>query len=210
MAEFPSLPLFTDAYLADAGHLSDAEHGRYLLILMTMWRAPECRLPNDDEWLSRRFRRSVESVQSELRPIIAEFLQTNGNWLTQKRLRKEWEWCRRYSKNQSDRAKSRWDKEKDTCNGTSAATPSGNAPTLTPNKERIERFKTIGEVNANPRNGWSPPKHGATGKGRVYILSGTSEWEAYAEDFRKAHNGESPLPNDHGGKWFKTTGEASH
>ena len=29
MARFPSLPLFVDAYLADTGHLTDAEHGRY-------------------------------------------------------------------------------------------------------------------------------------------------------------------------------------
>src|SRR4051812_21801143 len=59
MAEFPALPLWTDAYLADCGHLSDAEHGRYFLLLMAMWRAPECRLPNDNDWLARRFRRSV-------------------------------------------------------------------------------------------------------------------------------------------------------
>lgn len=38
MAEFPALPLWTDAYLADTAHLSYEEHGLYFHILMTMWR----------------------------------------------------------------------------------------------------------------------------------------------------------------------------
>ena len=135
MAAFPSLPLFTDAYLADAGHLTDAEHGRYFLLLMQMWRTPECRLPNDDEWLARRFRRTVEQVRADLRPIISEFMQTDGNWITQKRLRKEWEWCRGHSKKQSDIAKSRWNKEKGACHGNA---PAGNAPTPIPTPTPIE------------------------------------------------------------------------
>ncbi len=50
MADFPALPLFTDAYLADCSHLSDAEHGRYLRLLMLVWLSPECRVPNDDKF----------------------------------------------------------------------------------------------------------------------------------------------------------------
>lgn len=53
MAEFPALPLFTDAYMADTRHLSAAQHGAYLLLLMTAWRMPDCKLPDDDVFLSR-------------------------------------------------------------------------------------------------------------------------------------------------------------
>ena len=53
MAEFPALPLWTDAYLADTTHLSTIEHGAYLLLLMTAWRTKECCLPDDDKLLSR-------------------------------------------------------------------------------------------------------------------------------------------------------------
>lgn len=53
MAKFPSMPLFTDAYMADTRHLTAAQHGAYLLMLMTAWRMPDGMLPNDDDFLSR-------------------------------------------------------------------------------------------------------------------------------------------------------------
>lgn len=53
MAEYPALPLFTDAYMADTRHLTPAQHGAYLLLLMTAWRMPDCKLPNDDTFLCR-------------------------------------------------------------------------------------------------------------------------------------------------------------
>jgi uncharacterized protein YdaU (DUF1376 family) len=53
MAEFPVLPIFTDAYLADTRHLTAAQHGAYLLLLMSAWRTKDCALPNDDNFLSR-------------------------------------------------------------------------------------------------------------------------------------------------------------
>lgn len=138
MAEFPALPLWTDAYLADCGHLSDEEHGRYFLLLMAMWRAPECRLPNDDEWLARRFRRTVADIVSQFRPLIAEFCQTTGNWITQKRLAREHAYVRARGKKQSDAAKSRWEKEKGACHG--------NAPTPTPTP-------TVSEGDKSPSAG---------------------------------------------------------
>lgn len=53
MSEFPSIPFFTDAYLADTRHLSTLEHGAYLLLLMMAWRQPDCRMPNDDDTLAK-------------------------------------------------------------------------------------------------------------------------------------------------------------
>lgn len=69
MAEFPTLPLFTDAYLADTRHLTAAQHGAYLLLLMMAWRMPDCLLPDDDAKLSawaamdfRTWRKNKETV----------------------------------------------------------------------------------------------------------------------------------------------------
>ncbi|ACL63205.1 DUF1376 domain-containing protein [Methylobacterium nodulans] len=45
MSAYPSLPLFTDAFIADTGHLSAAETGAYLMLLMVAWRSPGCSLP---------------------------------------------------------------------------------------------------------------------------------------------------------------------
>jgi uncharacterized protein YdaU (DUF1376 family) len=132
MADYPALPLWTDAYLADCGHLDDAEHGRYLLILMAMWRAPGQRLPNDDEWLARKFKRSVERVKSELRPLIAEFCFSDGNWIKQKRLEKEFKYVKKQADQRSVAAKARWNKEKKNAGAHTDAPSARNAPTPTP------------------------------------------------------------------------------
>lgn len=130
MAEFPALPLFVDAYMLDCGHLTDAEHGRYLQILMQLWIAPQQRLPNDDEWLARKFRRTPEEVRRDLRPLCSEFCQVSGNWITQKRLSKVFEHVKATSKKQSDRAKARWYKDKDVSHGNADVHRSGNATAM--------------------------------------------------------------------------------
>ena len=73
MAEFPALPIFTDAYLRDCWHLSDAEHGRYFLLLMLIWQTPNCRVPNDREWIARKLRRTPEQYDTDIKPIVDEF-----------------------------------------------------------------------------------------------------------------------------------------
>lgn len=151
MADLPFMPLATDAYMADCSHLSDAEHGRYLLILMAMWRAPGQRLPNDDAWLARKFCRSVEAVAAELRPIIEEFCRCDGNWITQKRLAREYETATKSVKRRSDAAKARWER---TRGGESKA------------RENVDSGAvTIGEppatVSANPLNNNETHTHNA-------------------------------------------------
>ena len=137
MAAHPGLVIWTDAYLADTTHLTDAEHGRYLLLLMLMWRTPGCRIPNDDAWLARHFRRTVGEVKSDLRPIIAEFCKTDGNWIWQKRLKQEHEQRDEKAKTQSVRAKSRWNKNKDLCPDDATPHHPGNATLPYPSlKER--------------------------------------------------------------------------
>ena len=113
MAEFPALPLFTDAYIADTDHLSDSETGVYFRLLMLMWRSPQCRIPNDVSWIARRLRKTPEQVVEYVMPIINEFCQQDGNWLSQKRLRREWEWCEIKRRQSAYAANSRWNKGKD-------------------------------------------------------------------------------------------------
>ena len=138
MAKFPAMPLWTDAYLADCGHLDDAETGRYLLMLIHLWRAPRQRFPNDDAWLARKFRRSVEDVQSQIRPLISEFCSNDGNWVWQNRLAKEFKYLAAKRTQQSDRAKTRWAKDKESCHARNAA--SGNAlSTPTPTVSKKEK-----------------------------------------------------------------------
>ena len=112
MAEFPALPIWTDAYMLDCGHLTDAEHGRYFLLLMLIWRSPECRIPNEPEWVSRKLKRTLAEYESDILPLINEFCKNTGNWITQKRLSKEFLYLQKKSKSQSDKANLRWTKEK--------------------------------------------------------------------------------------------------
>lgn len=92
--------------------------------------------------------------------------------------------------------------------GASASAPEQNTADHKQNQSRHEgnNFEGVKE------KGWKPPRHGTVQKvngvaKRVYINSGTPEWNAYAESYREVHKRE-PIPNAHGGKWFKWSGEA--
>ena len=88
MAEFPALPLWTDAYLGDTTHLTTIEHGAYLLLLMTAWRTTEARLPDDDQLLAR-YVRMTPGQWKRMRPIIAAFFTIQNGFWTQGRLTDE-------------------------------------------------------------------------------------------------------------------------
>lgn len=88
MAEFPALPLFTDAYLGDTTHLSTFEHGAYLLLLIVSWRSPGCCLPDDDSLLSR-YTRMTRDKWRKVRPILEPFFTIRDGFWHQARLQDE-------------------------------------------------------------------------------------------------------------------------
>lgn len=81
MASLPYMPFFVDAYVLDAGHLTEIEHGAYLRLLCLAWAMPECRVPNDNDWLARKLARSVDVIVSLYRPIISEFFICDEQWI---------------------------------------------------------------------------------------------------------------------------------
>lgn len=152
MAEFPALPLWTDALAADTEHLSHLEYGLYQRMLNTAWRQPSCDLPNDRVWLMRRFRLTDQEYDEICAPIIAEFWHQNGSGrLEQKRLKKERKYVKEKREKQRARAKSRWEKEKAPCRGNAAPHASGNAPTPTPTpiKKETEAKASSKKESAN-------------------------------------------------------------
>ncbi|WP_235936087.1 YdaU family protein [Devosia aurantiaca] len=62
------MPLHIENYLADTGHLTAAEHGAYLMLIMHYWR--EGSLP-DDERIIARISRLTASQWAGSRPILA-------------------------------------------------------------------------------------------------------------------------------------------
>lgn len=113
MAEFPSMPLWTDAYLADTRHLSTKEHGAYLLLLMEAWRRPSCSLPDDDELMARLAGLSLHEWD-EVREQVLAFWTFDGRRKEWKQLRllKERSYVAQKSASQRDKALRRWDKTK--------------------------------------------------------------------------------------------------
>jgi uncharacterized protein YdaU (DUF1376 family) len=130
MAEFPAMPLWTDAYLGDTSHLTTIEHGAYLLLLIAMWRTSEKRLPSDDKLLAR-YARCTAGQWARMKPILMAFFKANGGFITQSRLTDEANAVRQHSRKQSDKAKARWLKDKETPDAAAVPEPCRNDASLT-------------------------------------------------------------------------------
>lgn len=89
MAEFPALPIFTDAFIADTLHLNALQTGAYFMLLMVAWRTKECALPDDDDRLAA-FARLDKRTWLKNRDVILSFWhRNNAGHLYQKRLTDE-------------------------------------------------------------------------------------------------------------------------
>lgn len=143
MAELAFLPLATDAWVADTAHLPRVERGLYMDLLILMWRSPECRVPNDLEWISRKLRCSPDEAEV-LKNIVSEFCRSTGNWIDQKRLRKEWDYVRERSEKRRGAAKARWEKDKESCTSNAQVHNGCNAPTPTPTPTLLPLDKSNG------------------------------------------------------------------
>jgi uncharacterized protein YdaU (DUF1376 family) len=146
MAEFPALPLWTDAYLGDTTHLTTIEHGAYLLLLMVAWRSGGCRLPDDDRLLARYARLTAQQWK-RMRPVLSDFFVVeNGHW-TQRRLTDEAVAVKQMRQRQADKGKASALKRKGR-HSTGAKSgsipvatelqPGGNLPLPTPTSEDKE------------------------------------------------------------------------
>lgn len=160
MAEFPALPLWTDAYLGDTTHLTTIEHGAYLLLLMAMWRN-NGKLPDDDKLLAR-YSRLTAGQWARIAPTIRAFFRIEDGQITQGRLTDELDAVRQHSKRQSDNVKARWRKTKE--NGDTAVIPevqSGNTPLPLPIpvKEVSEGKPSLGRSPSRFQDFWDTYPH---------------------------------------------------
>lgn len=86
MAEFPAFPLWTDAYLGDTRHLTAAQHGAYLLLLITAWRTTDCSLPDDDGNLSKWSCMGMKTWLKNKKVIMDFWDLENGRWTQAKQI----------------------------------------------------------------------------------------------------------------------------
>lgn len=130
MAEFPALPLWTDAYLGDTTHLTTLEHGAYLLLLMVSWRSRDCSLADDDRLLAR-YAKVTPAQWRRLRPVIEDFFTVkDGRWI-QRRLRDEANAVRQRRQQQVEAGRASALKRKGR-HSTDVEQPSNEASTPTP------------------------------------------------------------------------------
>lgn len=115
MTDQPYMALWVADFVGDTTHLSDAEVGQYLLLLMAMWRCGGT-LPNDPARLARVARTDRVS------DAVMALLTIGDGTVTQKRLQKELAYTRERSAKQSANAKARWLKDNDSGNATAYAT----------------------------------------------------------------------------------------
>jgi uncharacterized protein YdaU (DUF1376 family) len=83
----PYMPLFVADYLADTAHLSAAEHGAYMLLIMNYWQRQKP-LPSDDRKLAR-IARMTDDEWSSARDAVLEFFTVDGMDLRHKRVEAE-------------------------------------------------------------------------------------------------------------------------
>lgn len=106
MADYPALPLWTDAYLADLHpRLSLEEHGAMILLMQFAWRSPQCRLPDDDKQLAKMLAIPEGHWKKKLRPVLGEIWKINGGFWTQKRLLREKDYVENRRTQQSEAGK---------------------------------------------------------------------------------------------------------
>ena len=97
------MPFYVADYLADTGHLTTAEHGAYLLLIMHYW--SNGGLPDDDKKLARIVRMSP-SEWAEARETLSEFFQ--DGW-SHKRIDAEFARAAEKSQKAAASASKRWD-----------------------------------------------------------------------------------------------------
>lgn len=112
MAENPALPLWTDALLGDTQHLSQAEFGAYMLMLIVAWRSKDCCLPDDDKYLAKITRSGAN--WKRMKPVVMAFWRRGEDGqLRQKRLSYEHLAVAEMRKQQSEAGKSSARKRKE-------------------------------------------------------------------------------------------------
>lgn len=191
MAEFPAFPLWTDAYLADTGHLTTLEHGAYLLLLMTAWRSGYS-LPDDDRALARYARLSRGQWQ-RIAPTIRAFFTLREGRLISPRMLDELESVKRQRMQRSNAGIASAMKRKH--RGSTAVQRGSNTQTQTQTQKR-ETPKTDSvsperEENPIPNGGASRAKHYAF-EGQIIKLN-ENDLETWRRRFRNLPNLEAEL-----------------
>lgn len=77
----PWMPLYIADYRADTGHLTAAEHGAYLLLLIAIWQSPGCSIPADDRSFAK-YARLTPKRWRRFKPTLFAFFSVEDGAVT--------------------------------------------------------------------------------------------------------------------------------
>ncbi len=92
MATMHSMPVFWAEFFADTERVSDDAAKAYIFLLGHAW-LQGAKLPDDDAVLARLARVSRNKWNAIKTEVLSFWIKLDDGSLTQKRLRKEWDWC---------------------------------------------------------------------------------------------------------------------
>lgn len=201
------MPLYVADYLADTGHLTTVQHGAYLLLIMHYWKRGS--LPAGDDQLASIVKMTAADWK-KAKPVIATFF--SEGW-KHSRIEAELSHAAEISSKRSAAGKQSHGNSQPNADQKPTQSPLP-LPSQPPLDHSLRGFQGVGEsvkkiaYPGKPLN-WTPPRHGAIGRGRIYIRADhAADWASYAADF-KTIRGVEPQPNEYGGKWFKLAGESA-
>jgi uncharacterized protein YdaU (DUF1376 family) len=197
------LPLWVDSYRADTLDLTAEQHGVYLLLLMTAWKRQDNALPNDMAWMRGTLpQMHGHTFKHVVPPILNRFftLGADDKW-RQKRLDIERDLASKRSSNGSQNASKRWSKTKENND-----LDEKSAMLLQLQRKKEEKIGNFEKIKSEKQ--W--PVHGTVSKrrGTIWLQSGTSDFDAYAQDYRAKNRIDPPVDNL-GGHWFNILGETA-
>lgn len=212
MAEYPALPLFTDAFISDTIHLNAAQTGAYLMLLMCAWRTNDCALFDDDDFLARSARMNKRTWLAN-KDVILSFWSKNKDekWI-QKRLVDEriFANAKRDSAVRAGTASALKRKERHSTDVDFPFQRKSNHPTPTPTKKNIKdnipknskRKITLEELSLDHVSDWLKQKRvsgkyltvdefALLEKFRNWCLSSGKKYSDYAAAFRNSFDWEN-------------------
>lgn len=185
------MPVFPDAYLADTTHLTTEEHGAYFLLLMAMWRRNGA-VPNDDKDIARIVGLDIKAWR-KMRKRLMPFLMIEGEELTQKRLKKEWEYV-------SEK------RNKNAANGARGGRPKANINNRLDKANGYENGNPNHNPNESPHNPEPNPIEKPTSfsgrasarkpTGFVHVRKATDAARSLIEDFENDDEGRKDRSNE--------------
>jgi len=222
MAKYPSMPLFTDAFISDTMHLNAAQTGAYLMLLMCAWRTKDGSLPDDDRQLSRFARMNLRTWKAN-KEIVMSFWRLNDEqkWV-QGRLLDERNYVavNAYKNSLAGKASALKRKERDA----TSVLPKSNQtstpiPTPTPSKKKVltkvstkKEKVSLNELSISHIETWLNEKracgkyltideHRLLEKFKDYCTSKGKKYKDHVAGFRNAFEwNDPPTKGNHNGK----------